>query len=182
MIFQLLFGSGRPQVYTVHEGPTPPRDRIDRAEALRFVKDGFSWPAFIFAPVWLATRKLWLALGGYVAIAALILLGDVVFDWPDAVAPLMLAGLHLVVGFEGDSIERATLEKQGWQALGSVTGTSALECERRFFDDWLPRQAILTPRSVTHSALPPNTTVKPAANSDPTVAGRLAALWRRQSS
>ena len=29
------------RTYTVHEQPNPPADRIDRAEKLVFIKDGF---------------------------------------------------------------------------------------------------------------------------------------------
>ena len=39
--------------FTVHEPPNPPADRIDRAESLVFIKDGFSWIAALFAPLWL---------------------------------------------------------------------------------------------------------------------------------
>ena len=36
--------------FTVHEPPNPPADRIERADKLVFVKDGFSWMAALFAP------------------------------------------------------------------------------------------------------------------------------------
>jgi hypothetical protein len=31
--------------------------------------------------------------------------------------------------------------------LGSVTGRNAAECERRFFETWLPSQPIIAPRT-----------------------------------
>ncbi len=188
MIFQLLFGIGRTQAYTVHEGPAPPQDRMDRAEALRFVKDGFSFPAFVTAPVWLAAHKLWLGFVVYLIAAALILSGDTLFGWHDAITALLFAGLHLLVGFEADTIERADLERQGWGSIGAVTGATALECERRFFETWLPRQPVLATRAaVAATAAPvpapkpkPLATATPAPSGDPTVAGRLAALWGRK--
>jgi hypothetical protein len=36
------------------------------------------------------------------------------------------------------------LEQTGWQTLGVVTGKSIAECERRFFESWLPAQPILS--------------------------------------
>ncbi len=59
--------------FTVHEPPNPPADRIERADRLVFVKDGFSWMAALFAPLWMLVHRLWWALLGYiVAIVALL--------------------------------------------------------------------------------------------------------------
>ena len=44
--------------FTVHEPPSPPPDRLERAESLVFVKDGFSWTAALFGPVWLLVHQL----------------------------------------------------------------------------------------------------------------------------
>ena len=56
-----------------------------------------------------------------------------------------LAGLalSLLIGFEADTLRRWGLRRRGWAALGTVTGKTASECERRFFDAWLPMQPIL---------------------------------------
>ena len=50
--------------FTVHEPPDPPADRIDRAERLAFVRDGFSWSAALFTPVWLLAHRLWWPFAG----------------------------------------------------------------------------------------------------------------------
>jgi Protein of unknown function (DUF2628) len=155
MLFQILFGLGRMQTYTVHEGPTPASDRVARAEALRFIKDGFAFPAFVAGPIWLLANKLWLGAIGYVAVAALILAAH---EWLGlAMLPAIAAGigLHLLIGFEADTIERANLEQQGWSSIGSVCGTSSLDCERRFIETWLPGQPILAGKTVPHSAPAP---------------------------
>ena len=54
------------RTYTIHERPDPPADRVDRAESLVFVKDGFSWVAALFAPLWLLVHRLWWPLLGYI--------------------------------------------------------------------------------------------------------------------
>jgi len=58
-----------------------------------------------------------------------------------------LAGwaLALMIVFEGDTLRRWALERRGWRTLGSVTGKTAAECERRFFETWLPTQPIIAP-------------------------------------
>jgi hypothetical protein len=63
------------RTFTVHEAPDPPADRIDRAAGLAFVRDGFSWSAALFTPIWLLAYRLWWPLLGYLVAAVLIDLG-----------------------------------------------------------------------------------------------------------
>jgi hypothetical protein len=182
MLLQLLFGYGRMQTYTVHEGPSHPTDRIDRAEALAFVKDGFSLQAFLLGPIWLLTHRLWLGLAAYAAVAVAILAANAWLGLPPISTLVAFIGLHAVIGFEADTIERASLDQRGWASLGSVSGTSALDCERRFFETWLHDQPVLASRDLPRSPAPPmpSASVPPqAATARGAVAGRLAALWGR---
>jgi hypothetical protein len=131
------------RTYTVHEHPDPAADRIDRAEELVFVKDGFSWVAALFAPLWLLVHRLWWPLLGYVVVSGALQLVQLTA----AVDPrwLALAGfaLNVLIGFEADTLRRWALERRGWHTVGTVSGKTAAECERRFFDAWLPTQPIL---------------------------------------
>jgi uncharacterized protein DUF2628 len=133
--------------FTVHEPPNPPADRVDRAESLVFIKDGFSWLAALFAPIWLIAHRLWWPLLGYLLLAG----GFDVTKRLAGVDPrwtgLAMLALNLLVGFEADALRRWALERRGWRMLGSVSGRTAAECERRFFDTWLPSQPIITPRT-----------------------------------
>ena len=133
--------------FTVHEPPNPPPDRIDRAESLVFVKDGFSWIAALFTPIWLLVHRLWWPLLGYVVLSGLFEF----VRWSTIVDPgwVMLAGiaLHLVIGFEADTLRRSALDRRGWQILGSVSGRNAAECERRFYEGWLATQPVIAPVS-----------------------------------
>ena len=128
--------------FTVHESPSPPADRIDRAEGLVFVPDGFSWSAAFLAPLWMLAHRLWLPLLGYVVLAALVELvresGAVAYGWTTIAA----VALNLLVGFEADTLRRWSLARRGWVTLGSVSGRNRQECERRFFDMWLPSQPV----------------------------------------
>jgi hypothetical protein len=139
------------RVYTVHEPAVPPADRIDRAEALRFVRDGFSWAAALFAPLWMIARGLWLALVIY--LVGVVALGSLAyaFGLSDEIRAVVFLALHVLIGFEADEIERWTLSRKGWQTIGSITGDSAIDCERRFLDAWLPDQPMLRPETLSAS-------------------------------
>jgi hypothetical protein len=131
--------------FTVHEPPNPPADRIDRAEVLVFVRDGFSWTAALLAPLWLLARRLWWPLLGYVLIACMIgLVGKGLRLGPSWIALGVLA-LHLLTGLEADALLRLSFDRRGWSMLGTVSGRSREECERRFFDAWLSSQPIIAP-------------------------------------
>lgn len=130
--------------YTVHEPLDPAADRVDRASELRFIKDGFSWWTAIFPPLGLAMKKLWLPLFVYLAATAALLAG---LNWMDAGATpqaIIFTSLALYLGFEVSSIERWMLDRAGWTTLGTVTGRNIAECERRFYETWLPDQPIIT--------------------------------------
>jgi hypothetical protein len=138
-------------IYTVHEPPDPPADRLDRAERLVFVQDGFSWLAAFFTPFWMIANRMWLALLAYVAgVAALglaLLALGVGSDW---VRIAMLA-LHLAIGSEAGTLQRWTLDRGGWRMLGAVTGQSLEECERRFIQGWLSEQPIIAESGLARS-------------------------------
>ena len=126
---------------TIHEPPAPPADRIDRAEQLVFVRDGFSWLAFLFAPIWLLAHRLWWAFLAYV-VAALILDQILAFAGMPG-SPLGVLALNLIVGFEADSLRRWGLARRGWRLLGSITGRNLDDCERHFFERWVREQPII---------------------------------------
>jgi len=138
--------------YTVHEPPQPASDRIDRADELRFVRDGFSWWTALFPPLGFAMKKLWLPLVIYLAAAATLLAA---LTWMGADATtqtIIFSALALYLGFEVSSIERLMLDRAGWTTLGAVTGRNIADCERRFFETWLPSQPVISAKKEAGSA------------------------------
>ena len=133
--------------FTIHEMPDPPTERLDRADALVFVKEGFSWTAAAYAPVWLLAGGMWIVFAVYAVAAALLFALYSQFDLAKQIVPWAFVALHLLVGLEGDSIKRWTLGIAGWKELGAVTGRNQDECERSFYDAWLPSQPVITPRA-----------------------------------
>jgi hypothetical protein len=136
------------QSYTVHEPPGGPADRVERAERLVFVKDGFSFVAMLFTPFWMLANRLWLALLVY--IVALVGLELVVWasGMGQQAAGWIMVALHVLVGFESDAIRRWSLARRGYKLIGSVTGRSWDECERRFLTAWLAAQPFVAPKAL----------------------------------
>src|SRR5262245_27855986 len=105
--------------FTVHEPPNPPADRVDRAESIVFIKEGFSWMAALFAPIWLIVHRLWWPLLAFVVLIGVVQLVKLVTGLDERWAGLAVLALNLLVGFEADTLRRWTLERRGWRTLGS---------------------------------------------------------------
>lgn len=168
MIGYFLLGRERRRSYSVHEPSNPSADRVNRAEALQFVKDGFVFPAFVLPPVWLAARGIWLGTLAYLATAGVIGVAAYLFALAPVWPALALLAVHLIVGAEADELHRSQLEARGWATVGHVTGTGALDCERRFYDQWLPaspmtRAALPAAEALAHDSQTRVATPTPAA-------------------
>jgi hypothetical protein len=57
-------------VYTVHEPPPKRFEQTSDPERFAFVRDGFSFAAFMFGPLWMLSHRMWLALVGYVGVSS----------------------------------------------------------------------------------------------------------------
>ena len=128
-------------VYTVHEPPRPGQSIEARADSIEFVKEGFTIWGFVFGPLWLLYNRAWLAfiltLVVMAGLAALLIQLGLKDQAPGIVDILV----SLIIGFEGNDILRWSLQRKGYALLASVAGRNRLECERRFFDAWLPDAA-----------------------------------------
>jgi Protein of unknown function (DUF2628) len=163
---------------TVHEPPRPPADRVARAEKLAFVKDGFHPQAAAFAPFWLLGQQLWLPLLAYAAIFALAQWGLPWLGIGGRWGLFAIAGLNLLVGFEADTLQRWRLDKKGWTTLASIGGRNRDDCERRFFESWLPQQPMFSRSSMpqpmsTASSYAPSASSSSAPNRPARVIGGL---------
>jgi hypothetical protein len=138
--------------YTVHEMMPPPQTLRDRAEKIRFVREGWSWPALVFGLPWLLVRGLWLEFlvifGGAVVVGSVLaaLTGSTdAAAWP-------VFGLGILLALEIHNLERWKLEQRGYQMVSIVTGRNFDEAERRFFYIWSPS----TPADPPPAALKPS--------------------------
>ncbi len=129
--------------YTVHEPPTPGADRIDRGTELEFVKDGFSWLTAICPPLGYLAMGAWPAAVAYVIVAGVLGWGLTELKVDPNWIGLIVFMLNVYLGFEASTVKRWMLDSQGWTTLAVVNGQSIADCERRFFENWLPTQPII---------------------------------------
>src|SRR5262245_41138333 len=122
-------------IYTVHVPPAPasPAD----PDRFVFVRDGFSFWAFLLGPVWMLWHRLWRVLVGYVVVVILLQVGLHLIAASTAVTFAAGVLLALLVGFEAATLRRFTLARRRWRDAGIVVGDDAETAERRFFDVWM---------------------------------------------
>jgi hypothetical protein len=143
-------------VYTVHQPPASPADPLPEAERIVFVRDGFSFWAFLFAPLWMLRHRMWLVLAGYIAIV--VLLGTLAIAVDASLGADLVIGLliSLLIGLEASTLRRLTLRRRGWVSAGIVSGDDVEDAERRFFDAWL-RDSAARSAAAAPPAPPPAT-------------------------
>jgi hypothetical protein len=146
-------------VYTVHEPPLRAGAAASDVERFAFVRDGFSWWAFLFAPLWMLRHGMWLVLIGYVVVAGVIEAPVRMSGAPALAASLIGILLGLLVGLEAGTLRRFTLSRRGWKNLGVVSGDDLEDAERRFFDAWLRRTN--SPSSGPHAPMPASASAAP---------------------
>ena len=113
-------------IYVVMEPP----GRTEAADATIFVRDGFSWLAFLLAPLWLAWHKLWVeAALAFVAMGLISLLGQKLgLDWASSALSLLVS---LYIGLEGQGLRIAALRRRGWQEWGVVEANNLDDADIR---------------------------------------------------
>jgi hypothetical protein len=130
-------------VYTVHEPPVRAGAwSAPEPERFIFVRDGFSFAALLFGPLWMLRHRMWLGLLGYGAVVPA--LGLVLRQAPASVAVGSSVGalLALLVGFEAGTLRRFTLGRRKWRNIGIVVGDDIESAEQRFFDSWVTRSSV----------------------------------------
>jgi hypothetical protein len=132
-------------VYTVHE--PPPRRGMSESDPVRiaFVRDGFSFWAFLLGPVWMLWHRLWLVLIGYLVSVAVLQVGLAWLGATSGARALVGLLVAILVGLEAATLRRWTLRRRGWKNLGVVVADDSDLAERRFFDAWLGSAAAAPP-------------------------------------
>ena len=144
-------------IYTVHQPPLG----VGAAEPYRFifVRDGFSWWAFLLTPFWMLWHRLWLALALYLVMAAALDAGLRALGASVFMLVLVDLLISILAGLEAGTLRRFKLARRHWRNIGVVTGDNLEDAERRFFDVWI-RQ---TPaRSTSGSASAASASASPA--------------------
>jgi hypothetical protein len=86
------------------------------------LREGFSWGALFFGPIWLAIHRAWIAAA--IALAAYVIIAVTAHDF--VLAALMIT-LVLLLGLSGQDLRRWSLDNRGYLLSQVVTGRTELE-------------------------------------------------------
>ncbi|ODT09519.1 MAG: hypothetical protein ABS35_42900 [Kaistia sp. SCN 65-12] len=107
------------------------RHSFGDADRLVFVRDGFSWGAFLIPVPWMLYRRLWIALCFYALFLVAVEFASRQLGAPTAAALGVLGALYL--GFEGSALRRWALARRGFVETALVEAASRDEAEIRHF-------------------------------------------------
>ena len=120
-------------VYTVHIPPSTAKRSVSGPERFVFVRDGFSFWAFVLAPLWMLWHRLWLVFVGYCVLAIALQAGLHAIGASFGVQLTAGALLALLVGLEAATLRRFTLARRGWTNAGIVVGVAWNSAEQENF-------------------------------------------------
>ena len=142
-------------VFTVHGPPLRPADPAPDPERVVFVRDGFSFWAFLLAPLWMLWHRMWLVLVAYLVLAGGLL--AVLRAVGVSPAAIITAGLliSLLLGLEASTLRRVTLRRRGFKEVGLTSGNDREVAERRFFETWRRDGALKSAAAGGPAPVPP---------------------------
>jgi len=140
------------RVYTVH---VPPFSHRESDPVL--IKEGFSWPAFLFGPLWMLIHGLWLAFVALVAITLLLGVAADAFGLGEILQAIVSLAIAVLVGAHGNDMRRHVLVRRGYRDAGVVAARNMDEALHRFFDAEAPVRAAgqTRPRATSVPVAPP---------------------------
>jgi hypothetical protein len=127
-------------VYSVYEPSGEVADLAARAARLAFVKDGFSWLAFLVPALWLLYHRMWIELIAFLAVFSLLPWAFGLDRQSEELIGWISLALIALFAFEANDLRSAALERRGYRLAGVALGRDRTEAELSFFRDWLPRQ------------------------------------------
>jgi len=127
-------------VFTVHLPKVAAGD-IVAAEKIVFLRDGFSTPAFLFGPLWLAWKRAFLPAGLMLAVFALVFFGAGRLGLSGETGSIVTLALEILLGFEGVRLVAWSLARRGYHESAVVFGQDMEEAEEAFFYQWSQKAA-----------------------------------------
>ena len=128
-------------------------------ERFIFVRDGFSFWAFLFGPLWMLRHRMWLVLFVLVAIVTALDFAFRRLELSGDLGAFVVLLLALLIGFEAGTLRRFTLARRKWMNIGVIVGDDLEAAERRFFDAWTKRELQMS--SMAREAVPSRTGLPP---------------------
>lgn len=118
--------------YTVYV-PAGIGDPGRRAEQTIFVREDFSLAAFVFGPLYLLYRRLWLATLVWLAAALALALASEALGLSSLSRVALFGLLALLTGCEAGTIRQRGLTRRGYDQAALLTGLTREQAERAFF-------------------------------------------------
>ena len=151
------------RTYSVFEPKVMPGDPVADAESLVFVRHGWSLAALFVPAIWMAVRRLWWVLLGYILLIVGIQL--LAFTVPQIVTVGLSVALALVIMIEAGQLRLESMALKGYREIAIVEARNQREAEYQFFTRWLAergaatatraaRLPVLRPGSATPPPLP----------------------------
>jgi hypothetical protein len=110
---------------------TPPGMTNAEKQTL-FIRDGFSWLAFIFPLPWLLVRKLWL-LAGLSVVLYLVAIMVAEYWGLDGLPLAYTIVLSLWTGIEGGHVRATWLQRRGWDLQATIAAEGIDDAEAIYF-------------------------------------------------
>jgi len=107
------------RIYTAHEKP--------HASPI-LVREGFSFGALFFGPIWLAIQGAWLPAGAVLVLSILFLLVHA------PASLILILGLSVLVGFSGRDLVRWSISRRGYLESNVVTGRNDDDAHARLLE------------------------------------------------
>jgi hypothetical protein len=140
------------RVYTVHQPPPKRYEGTPDPERFVFVRDGFSFWAFLFGPLWMLRHRMWLILIGYIAAVVAMQLALRQAGASNEMSAFVALLLALLVGVEAGTLRRFTLGRRRFRPLGVIVAEDREAAERRFFDSWVRGEMLAQAQPVPPAA------------------------------
>lgn len=128
------------RIYSVHIR----RDGLDPDADIVLVKEGFSWPAALFMPLWALWRGLWFVAVGMILIIAAIMAVSAFNGFGETASSWLFLGASVISGYIANDLVRGSLERRDFGLCDIVAASNSDSAAFRFFD----RQPELTARVI----------------------------------
>jgi hypothetical protein len=151
-------------VYTVHQPPAHHADPLPDAERIVFVRDGFSFWAFLVAPIWMLWHRMWLVLLGYVVVLGAVDTALAVIGASRTAMSVIGLFIALLIGLEASTLRRFSLRRRRFRNVGVVSGGGREDAERRFFGTWPDEARLGGAAGMPPAAPPPVPAASPSAH------------------
>ena len=124
------------QSFTVHRRRRTIGNPEAEADATVFVRDTFSWAAFIVPVLWALYHRLWLVLVGFIAVAMALNLAITLAGLPEFVNAMASLALQFLFAAEARDLRRWTLERRGYDLVAVIVAENFDQAETRYFREW----------------------------------------------